>query len=139
MRGRSSTLTVNYRTSHQIRRMADLLLPNAVPDVDGNADERDRTVSIFNGPVPEVIQSYEVGAETVAVFAWIGRALAVGVMPSEIGLFVRTRAELARARNAVTAAGLSWLELSDRDEDPAGRVPIGTMHLAKGLEFKRRR
>ncbi len=54
VRGRSSTLTVNYRTSHQIRRMADRLLPNAVRDVDGNADERNRTVSVFNGPPPEV-------------------------------------------------------------------------------------
>ena len=136
VRGRSSTLTVNYRTSHQIRRMADLLLPNAVRDVDGNADERDRTVSIFNGLPPEVIRSDDVGAETAAVSAWIGRALADGVMPSEIGIFVRTRAELHRASDAVIAAGLGWLELSDRDEDPAGRLPIGTMHLAKGLEFK---
>ncbi len=136
VRGRSSTLTVNYRTSHQIRRLVDLLLPNAVRDVDGNADERARTVSIFNGPIPEMIQSDDIEAETAAVTAWIGRVLADGVMPSEIGLFVRTRAQLARAREAVTAAGLGWLELSERDEDPAGRVPIGTMHLAKGLEFK---
>jgi len=49
VRGRSSTLAINYRTSHQIRRMADRLLPPAVRDVDGLGDERDRTVS-FNGP-----------------------------------------------------------------------------------------
>jgi superfamily I DNA/RNA helicase len=51
VRGRSTTLTVNYRTSHQIRRAADRLLPNAVRDVDGNADERGRTVSVFNETV----------------------------------------------------------------------------------------
>ena len=136
VRGRSSTLTVNYRTSHQIRRMADQLLPNAVRDVDGNADERDRTVSIFNGPAPERVQSATIEAETVAVSAWIARARADGVLPSEIGVFVRTRAELPRARSAVEAAGLPWMELSEQDEEAAGRVPIGTMHLAKGLEFK---
>ena len=136
VRGRSSTLTVNYRTSHQIRRMADLLLPNAVRDVDGNADERDRTVSIFNGPAPERVQSATIEAEVAAVSAWIARARADGVLPSEIGVFVRTRAELPRARSAVEAAGLPWMELSERDEETAGRVPIGTMHLAKGLEFK---
>ena len=27
-------------------------------------------------------------------------------------------------------------ELSERGEAPAGRISIGTMHLAKGLEFK---
>lgn len=136
VRGRSSTLTVNYRTSHQIRRLADQLLPNAVRDVDGNADERDRTVSIFNGPAPEVVQSDTVGAEIATVAAWIAQARSDGVLPSEIGVFVRTRAELARARSAVEAAGLGWMELSEQDEDSAGRVPIGTMHLAKGLEFK---
>jgi len=136
VRGRSSTLTVNYRTSHQIRRMADRLLPNAVRDVDGTADERDRTVSVFNGPAPEVLQLDTEQAEIEAMSAWIGRALADGVPPSEIGLLVRMRAELPRARTAVETAGLAWLELSERDEDAAGRVLIGTMHQAKGLEFK---
>jgi superfamily I DNA/RNA helicase len=28
------------------------------------------------------------------------------------------------------------LQLSERGDDPAGQVSIGTMHLAKGLEFK---
>ena len=136
VRGRSSTLTVNYRTSHQIRRMADRLLPNAVRDVDGNGDERERTVSIFNGPAPEVVQSDTIDSEIVAVAAWITKARTDGVLPSEIRVFVRTRAEMARARSAVEAAAMEWMELSEQDQDFAGRVPIGTMHLAKGLEFK---
>jgi len=70
------------------------------------------------------------------VSGWIRQARADGVLPSEIGLFVRTRTELPRARAAVEAAGLSWLELSERDQDAGDRVLIGTMHLAKGLEFK---
>jgi hypothetical protein len=41
-----------------------------------------------------------------------------------------------RARAAVKAAGHTQLELSERREDPQGRVAIGTMHLAKGLEYK---
>jgi hypothetical protein len=36
-----------YRTSRQIRKVADRLLPSSVRDVDGNADERD--CSIFVG------------------------------------------------------------------------------------------
>ena len=136
VRGRSSTLTVNYRTSHQIRRLADRLLPNAVRDADGNADERTRTVSVFNGPPPEVLQLDAEPAETAAVSAWIKQARADGILPAEIGLFVRTRTQLPRARAAVEAAGLPWLELSERDQEGAGHVLIGTMHVAKGLEFK---
>ena len=136
VRGRSSTLTVNYRTSHQIRRMADKLLPTAVRDVDGNADERDRTVSVFNGPSPEIRQFDTDQAETAAVSTWITQARGEGTLPAEIGLFVRTRAQLSRARAAVEAAGLPWLELSEREQEAEGHVLIGTMHLAKGLEFK---
>ena len=44
--------------------------------------------------------------------------------------------ELSRARQAVERAGLRAVELSERDVDLGGRVAIGTMHLAKGLEFK---
>ena len=36
IRWRSHTLRVNYRTSHQIRRQADRLLPSETSDVDGN-------------------------------------------------------------------------------------------------------
>ena len=136
VRGRSSTLTVNYRTSHQIRRMADRLLPNAVRDVDGNADERDRTVSVFNGPPPAFRLLDTEGEETATVAAWITRATSEGLLPGEVGLFVRTRAQLPRARAAVEAAGHPWLELSERDHATDGHVSIGTMELAKGLEFK---
>lgn len=136
VRGRSSTLLVNYRTSHQIRRVADRLLPNAVRDVDGNADERDRTVSVFNGPSPEIRTFGTAAEEAAEVGAWVMRAGADGVLPSEIGLLVRTRDQLPRARAAVEAAGLPWLELSERGQDAEGRVLIGAMHLAKGLEFK---
>lgn len=136
VRGRSSTLTVNYRTSHQIRRMADRLLPSSVRDVDGNAVERDRTVSVFNGPPPDIQQFATEQAETAGLAAWIKQATGDGVLPAEIGLFVRTRAQLPRARAAVEAAGLTWLELSEHDQEAGGSVLIGTMHLAKGLEFK---
>ena len=50
VRGRSHTLRINYRTSHQIRTHADRLLPTSIADVDGNAETRKGTVSVFNGP-----------------------------------------------------------------------------------------
>ena len=56
--------------------------------------------------------------------------------PDEIGVFVRSTKELPRARAVVKGAGQTPLELSDRLEEREGRISIGTMHLAKGLEFK---
>jgi superfamily I DNA/RNA helicase len=54
VRGRSHTLRINYRTSHQIRAQSDRLLPPALSDVDGNAESRRGTISVWNGPPPEI-------------------------------------------------------------------------------------
>jgi len=136
IRGRSRTLKVNYRTSHQIRQAADRLLPKVVLDVDQNEQDRRGTVSVFNGPDPEIQTFADADRETKGVADWIKAAVADGVAPAEIGIFVRSNDQLARARAAVKAAGHTQLELSERLEQPQGRVAIGTMHLAKGLEYK---
>jgi hypothetical protein len=136
VRGRSSVLKVNYRTSHQIRQAADRLLPKVVRDVDGVEEGRFGTVSVFNGPDPLIKKHADAKAETASVAQWISAAVADGISAFEIGVFVRSRNQLDRARSAVHAAGYDALELSERGDDPRGCVSIGTMHLAKGLEFK---
>ena len=54
IRGRSENLNVNYRTSHQIRTQSDRLLAAEISDLDGNLQDRSGTVSVFNGPAPEI-------------------------------------------------------------------------------------
>ena len=136
IRGRSHTLKVNYRTSHQIRQTVDRLLPPLVRDVDGNEEDRRGTVSIFNGPDPVVRIFEDQDQEIVGIALWIDEAIDEGIEPEEIGIFVRSNNELARARAVVHKTEQKPLELSDRVEDRNGRISIGTMHLAKGLEFK---
>ncbi|MEX1303692.1 MAG: 3'-5' exonuclease [Rhodovibrionaceae bacterium] len=136
VRGRSNTLRVNYRTSHQIRALVDGLLPPALADVDGNEESRMGTLSVFNGPDPEIaiVDSEEEEIETVAT--WLQRLQADGVSPNEIGIFVRHEDLEHRIRAAVEKAGLTCFELTqDMDLTERG-VAIGTMHLAKGLEFR---
>ena len=101
VRGRSQTLKVNYRTSHQIRQTADRLLPNVVRDVDGCEEERFGTISVFNGPEPIITVHADAKSEITAVAQWISEAVTDGISPSEIGIFVRTRNEIDRARAAV--------------------------------------
>ncbi len=136
VRGRSQTLKVNYRTSHQIRQIADQLLPRTVRDVDGLEEERFGTVSVFNGPDPLITLHDDEKSEIKSVAGWLSKTIADGVKSSEVGIFVRTRNQLDRARASAMAAGHDVLELSERGDDPRARVSIGTMHLAKGLEFK---
>jgi len=136
IRGRSSTLRINYRTSHQIRSQADRLLGPQVTDVDGNTDDRRGAISVFNGtePIIKVLDTLE--AETEAVSSWLTARTADGVKPHEIAVFVRSPAELDRARAAVVATGLPFKVLDDNVETTSGYVSISTMHLAKGLEFR---
>lgn len=136
VRGRSRTLKVNYRTSHQIRMQADRLLAPEVADVDGNVEERGGTISVFNGPKP-VVQAYDdIAAEVQEVAEWILARKEEGVAPHEIGVIVRSEAELPRARDAVAKAGLPFKVLDEQVETISGQVAVCTMHLAKGLEFR---
>ncbi|NNM86853.1 MAG: DEAD/DEAH box helicase [Phycisphaerales bacterium] len=136
VRGRSRTLRVNYRTSHQIRTQADRLLSPVVTDVDGNSEERSHTVSVFNGPPPSIQVLDNENAEIDAVAAWILERSQSGVLAQEIGVFVRPEAQLSRAETAVKRAGLKFKILDERVGTTVGQVSIGTMHLAKGLEFR---
>src|SRR5262249_46028417 len=136
VRGRSRTLRVNYRTSHQIRTNADRLLGPELTDVDGNKENRRGTVSVFNGPLPAVHVCLSAVKEIEIVGQWLSGLAREGLQPHEVGVFVRSDDELDRARNAVKASGLSF-KLLDRNVDiSSGNVSVGTMHLAKGLEFR---
>lgn len=135
VRGRARTLRVNYRTSHQIRAQADRLLGPEVVDGDGEAERRTDTVSVFNGPPPDISLEASEEAERDRVAAWLQERNAEGVSPEAMGVFVRCGAEIRRATGAVEAAGFSASVLDGRSEAPAGCVSVGTMHLAKGLEF----
>ena len=136
VRGRSSTLRINYRTSHQIRKQADRLLGPEVSDVDGNTEDRRGAISTFNGPQPDVMVLDTPHEEIKAVSQWLMKRISEGIVPHEIGVFIRSAAESDRARAAVEAAKLPFKVLDDHVETTSGRASISTMHLAKGLEFR---
>ncbi len=136
IRGRARTLKVNYRTSHQIRRRSDLLLGPEIADVDGNAEVRQGTVSVFNGTEPEVVVSDDTEDEIETVAVWLKGLTDQGLRPDDVSLFVRSSGQIGRAEAAVELAGLCSAVLDDRVRRPAGQVSICTMHLAKGLEFR---
>jgi mRNA-degrading endonuclease RelE of RelBE toxin-antitoxin system len=136
IRGRSRTLRVNYRTSHQIRAQADRLLGPVVTDIDGVADRRDDTVSVFNGPPPDMFVGRNEDEEIERAAEWLTRGVSEGLLPHEIGVFVRSDAQLERARRAVDRAELPFRVLDEHVEVQSGRASVCTMHLAKGLEFR---
>jgi hypothetical protein len=124
VRGRSHTLKVCYRTSQQIRRAADGLLPTVLRDRDGVEDERRGIISVFDGPPPEVKSFPTIAAEAEAVRKVVATWLGEWIAAHEIGLFVRTPQLVARARAAID--GLAG----------ANEMVTAQMSLAKGLEFR---
>jgi len=136
IRGRSRSLRVNYRTSHQIRRKADKLLAPSVSDADGNNEDRSATVSVFSGPEPDIRTSESPEDELDSVAAWIKQLHGAGLQAQELGVFVRSPAQLHRAKAAVELSGLAFHVFDDKPDLLPGHASVGTMHLAKGLEFR---
>jgi superfamily I DNA/RNA helicase len=94
------------------------------------------TVSVFQGPPPDIRECEDVDGEATEVANWLKDRIAEGFMPREIGVFARSEQELDRAEEAIRIAGLDPIRLSDQLEIPNGKVAVATMHLAKGLEFR---
>lgn len=143
VRGRARTLHINYRTSHQIRVQADRLLGPEVSDVDGNTEDRRGTVSVFNGPRPEISLIGDEKQEIRVVADWLRARVAEGMPARDIGLIVRSDAHIGRAQAAANHAALEHTVLDGRlaaITAMPGAAPnalnICTMHLAKGLEFR---
>ena len=124
VRGRSHSLRVCYRTSQQIRSTVDGLLPSKLRDIDGFEDERRGVVSVFNGPEPEIQRFGSIEDERLAVKSHVEDWMKSEIGPHEIGIFVRSPNLVTRARDAVATLP------GEAD------ITIGTMNLAKGLEFR---
>ena len=136
IRGRAKTLKVNYRTSHQIRSQADKLLDPKIADVDGNEEQRNDTVSVFNGPQPLVKTFPDAPAEVEGVANWIKSLIDTGTAPGEIAIFVRSIGQHARAKAVAEMVAVPYVVLDEQVATKHGSVTISTMHLAKGLEFR---
>jgi superfamily I DNA/RNA helicase len=106
-------------------------------DVDGNTENRRGTISVFNGAKPTVMSLATPEEEIKTVSEWLSERISDdNLLAHEIGIFVRSTAQLDRSRAAVEGAGLSFKVLDEKVETTSGYVSISTMHLAKGPEFR---
>src|SRR5215471_8646719 len=61
----------------------------------------------------------------------------MGYQPADLAIFARTERVLhERAEAALGACGVGWHYLSDDAPPAKDTVALGTLHRAKGLEFK---
>lgn len=135
IRGRARRLTVNYRTSQQIRRMADRLLPDRLEGDDGQAEDR-RTISLLAGPDPEVVVAEDAAGEQAVLRSWLASLLQRDISASEVAILARTSAMHRHCSAPVLEAlGLGSCALTEA-EPGDDQISLGTLHGAKGLEFR---
>lgn len=136
IRGRSHILRINYRTTEQIRRFADGLLGGTSDNFDEGAEDR-RSQSLLNGPIPAVKQFPNAVEQASFVLGQIQLLLTQGLSPREVAVFARSAKHLKSVREALANAGHEIASLSDNEDLAAENgINLGTMHRAKGLEFK---
>ncbi len=131
IRGRSRTLKINYRTSHQIRKRFYLLLGTEIADVDGDTEKRLGTISVFSEPEPLIAIAESAEEESRAVADWLTDLIGKDLKPHEISVFVRSANQIERATTAVETSGLQFTVLGDHVHTTEGHVSVGAMHLAR--------
>ncbi len=136
IRGRSSRLKVNYRTSEQIRQFAQGILRGVeIDDLDEGVASTVGDHSVFSGPEPAVVPCADGKEESQAIVQWVQELQDRGLATHEICV-TPWKPEVV---TALTAAGIGVYELRAREEDPGASesgIRVGTMKRIKGLEFR---
>jgi len=135
VRGRGHVLRINYRTTAQIRAQADRILASAGDDLDGGTAARGRARSLLSGPEPTLAGFADRGDELTAAVDWLAAQLAAGLAPADLAAFARSNRRVEQLAAALRERDLVAAPLDDGDLAP-GAIAVGTMHRAKGLEFK---
>jgi mRNA-degrading endonuclease RelE of RelBE toxin-antitoxin system len=137
VRGRSRVLKLNYRNTRQIQAASELLLLSGADDLDEGTDDRKGTLSPLGGPEP-VFRGFPNRPAMYEHFvSETKKLLAQGLAPKEIAVFAHSKSLVSAAADALAAAKIEASPL-EKDTDLASvkGVNVGTMHRAKGLEFK---
>lgn len=139
IRGRSSVLRINYRTTEEIRKAAFAFLNGiSFDDLDDSIDTGDRCQSLTHGSVPEVIACANANAEFGMVLAKVKGLIEAGVSAKNICIVARTHKLLDDYISHFTSSGMRCYEIKGNKADDRGLdgLRVATMHRVKGLEFQ---
>lgn len=139
IRGRSSVLRINYRTTEEIRKAAFALLNGiSFDDLDDSFDTGDRCQSLTHGLVPEIIATANTNEEFDAILAKVKGLIDGGVSAKNICVVARTHKLLDDYIAHFTSSGIRCYEIKGNKADDRGLdgIRVATMHRVKGLEFQ---
>lgn len=139
VRGRSSILKINYRTTEEIRRYAFALLNGiSFDDLDDGVDLGDRCQSLTHGEKPEIREFKDANAELAFLTEEIGKLQKNGIVVSDICVVARTKKLVDDYIAQFTRAGIRSyaIKRNKTDDRNYDGLRVATMHRVKGLEFQ---
>lgn len=139
VRGRSSILKINYRTTEEIRRYAFALLEGiSFDDLDEDLDLGDKCQSLTHGEKPIIESFANANEEFDFLIDEIRKLKESGVAFTDICVVARTKKLVDDYIALFTRAGIrSYAIKRNKAEDRSfDGLRIATMHRVKGLEFK---
>jgi superfamily I DNA/RNA helicase len=138
IRGRSTRLTLSYRSTHEILTTARALLGGAAwDDLDGGTDTLAGYRSVLRGPRPE-LRSYATWADELAGMArQVQQWLPAGGLPPSIGVAVPARRQVSEVESYLLDHGVHATTLGADGPRKPDAVHVGTLHRFKGLEYQR--
>ena len=139
VRGRSSILKINYRTTEEIRKAAFALLNGiSFDDLDDDYDPGDRCQSLTHGKAPQVLSFANANEEFDFLIKEIKDLVESGVSAKNICVVARTHKLLNDYISQFTGKGMRCYEIKGSKADDRGLdgIRVATMHRVKGLEFQ---
>lgn len=139
IRGRSSYLKVNYRTTEEIRKYAFALLNGiSFDDLDDSFDVGDKCRSLTHGTAPVIQNFKDFDNEFDFIINEIKRLNNEGESLSSICIVARTQKYVDMYSDALNATGIKVYAIKRNKSDDRSNdgIRVATMHRVKGLEFK---
>ena len=136
--GRGVVMTTNYRNTAEIVEFAtSLVAGDEFLDIEGGSGSPDSTTTIArHGSNPTISRFTTVVAHDESLIGHV-RSISQGhVSYGDIGILAMANWQVGAIIKSLTVAGIPSIELNDYDGRPTNAVKVGTIHRAKGLEFK---
>ena len=139
VRGRSSVLKINYRTTEETRKYAFALLNGiSFDDLDDDVDLGDKCRSLVHGEAPVVKFFADANEELSYLNDCISELHKKSVPLKNICIVARTNQLVKDYSAQLTKSGYSVYQIkrSKADDLSHDGIRIATMHRVKGLEFQ---
>jgi len=138
IRGRSSRLTLSYRSTHEILTVAEALLGGeSWDDLDGGIDTLNGYRSVLRGPRPS-LRGYPAWADELdGILRQVREWHPADGTPSSIGVAVPERRLMPEVESYLNEHGVLAAAIGPDGPRKPDAVHVGTLHRVKGLEYQR--